>query len=192
MSMDRMHGVEANVDEARYWAQESLEGGSAVAECLRKQLDRFTDAQILGPVEGPAFTARNARVGRQIDSDKSDLLAGEFMRDMRNYGGVILLVEDDLWTKHDGDLSGEAAFVGDTLIRWTRLDASYARAAKLLRSGASGYPTNAYVSSRDETSLQLKTGWSLSAEQVSALCSSTLALVVAAFDAEAWLALRSG
>ena len=63
----------------------------------------------------------------------------------------------------------DVAFVGHRLLRWCPLTASSEEAAGLLKTGASGYPRNAFVCDADSDALELEVGRTLDVDAVARL-----------------------
>ena len=106
----------------------------------------------------------------------------------RRFLGVnLLLVEDDLRLRTDPHLWGNAIFFGDAVVRWLDLLESATDVPEFLRRGASGYPLNAFLLRATSGSLGLSPGRRLDADAAEAIAERVCGIIVAAYDAEAYL-----
>lgn len=177
-----MSGFEIDAQWARSWVEDSLLQGSVLAGGLVGSLDGASYWLLgTGSVDGnvftdPDFERSGGFAGGEVERDLSaavDSLAA--------LGALGLLVEDDSARRGDPVRRGPVAYVGDRVVRWCAIDDTE-QVSALLRSAA--YPLNAMVVSSDPVDLGCTQGHDL---DVSSVPGALIALIVAAFDAEAYL-----
>jgi len=173
------------------WVRESLSQGSRLAALIAQTIDRLPSAVVLA---APSYTGEGRLVidgrGRGLPSFEADSAAQEMLQRIVELGAATLIVEDDLARRGD-PISGQAAFVGDRLIRWTPIVGDCAAASRLLRTGSSGYPLIAFGCFGVPSSLGLVADGELSLKTQEHIAAATHAVIVSMWDAEACLAVVS-
>lgn len=127
-------------------------------------------------------------VSRALSQEDVDAVVQHILRALAAGGGT-LVVEDDLARR--GDRLDGVAFVGDRVLRWADLTTDVARATRLLRLGASGYPLNAFVSRLSAGSLFLRPGQTVGEDEVRALAQSVAVVINSVYDAESFVLLAT-
>jgi hypothetical protein len=106
-------------------------------------------------------------------------------------GGGCVVIEDEGWRPTDPVIVEGAqlsAFIGDRVIHWSDLKSGASNVAvEAISKGASGYPLNAFVSSKSAAGLGLVDREQVPEGLASAVAESLLAVIVAAFDAETFM-----
>jgi hypothetical protein len=125
--------------------------------------------------------------GRANPSDAS-LAAGRLFDAARSYGAKTLVVEDDLRRRGDPHLERDAVFLDDRVLHSAEIDGSVDGAVQLLRTGAPGYPLNAFLCDRSKTDLGLIAGRQIDRDQAVSIVAATQVVIVSVYDAEAYLA----
>lgn len=178
-----------NVDLAADWARGSLAQGSELARLMTRRLPDLSGAFVVAP-EGLGPVVLDD-VGRGIGSRDADAAVQRVLVSMIAAGATTLVVEDDLARRGDAAIPAEAVFVGDRVLHWMALDSRAAGAARLLRTGSSGYPLNAVICRLAPGRLHLLAGRELGADDVSKVADGACALITAVFDAESYLVLAA-
>jgi hypothetical protein len=129
--------------------------------------------------------------GRGIRSSEADQIAKRVLECFAQVGVRTLVVEDDLARRGDRAIGADVAFVGDRVIRWADLEVGSVAAVRLLGTGASGYPLNAYTCWLAPIELGLEYGETLDVSQQAFLVDSICAVITSVYDAEAYLMLMS-
>jgi hypothetical protein len=184
-------GVQIDADLAADWVRGSLAQGSDLARLVTQRLPQLTIALVLSLpsiLQGRRLVLDD--VGRGLSSSASDAVAKEFFMKLAKKMPLTLIVEDDLARRGDPRV-GRAAFVDDRLIRWEEINEDGFRAAKLLRSGASGYPLNAFICRGSSRELNLEEDRQLLVIEEEQIVDSTDAVVASVWDAEAYVAVCS-
>jgi hypothetical protein len=159
---------------------------------MTRRLAGLKSARLLAPqMPGVASMASLDDHGRGIRSIDADQIAERVFESFTEVGVRTLVVEDDLARWGDRGLGANVAFVGDRVIRWIDLEVGAVAAARLLRSGSSGYPLNAFASWLAPVELGLEAGKTLDESQQAALVDSTCAVITSVYDAESYLLLMS-
>lgn len=173
------------------WVRGSLAQGSGLARMMTRQLARLEVARVLVPEAsvGPV-TSLDDR-GRGLRSSDADQVAGRVLESFREVGVATLVVEDDLARCGDASLGANSAFVAGSVIRWAELEVGVFAAVRLLRTGASGYPLNAFACWHAPMEVGLDAGETLDDSQQASLIDSTCAVITSVYDAEAYLVLMS-
>lgn len=147
----------------------------------------------VGIVIGPPSTGQQALddLGRGMRSVDADAIVQQAVESMARAGAGTLVVEDDLARRGDSGLPVDVAFVGDRVLRWAALNDEPAVAARLLRTGSSGYPLNAFVCRPDPADLPLVAGTALNELDIAVLAEATCAVITAVYDAESFVILAA-
>ena len=188
------HGIiPAEPDEASSWIGASLAQGSALALGVAQRLSEFNTAWIVAsemPGSGPVEIDDQARGIRTADADTAMqwLLALCLDAGLRT-----LIVEDDLARRGDRQrpLPFYSAFLGDRVLRWVDLAETSDGAIHLLRSGASGYPLNAYLCVEPGVMPTAEGTAILTAADVPRLVTATCAVIASVYDAETYVVLMN-
>ena len=85
----------------------------------------------------------------------------------------------------------DVAFVGERVLRWVDLSLHPDGAARLLRTGATGYPLNAVVCMNSPDALGLAAGKVLTEIEISSLAAAACAVITSVYDAETYLVLTT-
>lgn len=179
---------EAAKGDALAWLRRSLVEGGALAR-ETSALDLASGSLYLLGTESPSgCDGFDFSVGRGISSAVANLAAEQALRAAAVAGARLLLVEDDLARPSDEVLRGDFATLDETVVRWAYLDVSIGEGVTLLRSGASGYPLNAFVLRVESSNgVGLEPGSSVPRHLVETLAANVHGVIVSAFDAEAFL-----
>jgi hypothetical protein len=174
------------------WVQGSLAQGSGLATMMTLRLDRMETARLLAPeVPGAGSVAPLDDYARGIRSSDSDQVAKRVLESFAEVGVRTLVVEDDLARRGDPGLGADVAFLSDRVIRWADLAVGAVAAVRLLRTGSSGYPLNAFACWGAPVELGLEAGKTLDESRQASLVDSTCAVITSIYDAEAYLLLMS-
>ncbi|MDE3194007.1 MAG: hypothetical protein KGN00_09995 [Chloroflexota bacterium] len=183
--------IELPRDIALDWLRKSLMDGSrssahvlAVARLDHGHLFALAPAGTkpsqLTPAEGGVASVAAS------DAALAVVLAG-----MAGEGASCVVIEDDVQRRGDPSLPRfdlPSAFLDDRVIHWRDLTVDSAKAAVVaVQRGASGYPLNAFVTTRSAASLGLVDGRQLDDGLLAAVESALMAVIVAVFDAESFL-----
>jgi hypothetical protein len=156
---------------------------------VTEQLALLAAAMLVAPVGTDPEPPQLDDHGRGYPVDDVDRLAGQLLEALVATGARTLIVEDDLAQYGDPRLEGNVAFVGNRVVRWAELDRGTDDALFLLRSGSSGHPLNAFVSTRSVAELSLEPGSQLRSEPVASIVRSIVTVIVSVYDAEAYVML---
>lgn len=170
------------------WVRDSLKQGSSLAKTMSEILWMPGLARVLceGPLaEESAYDFQ--RGGRVLPSD-ADVAAGRLLGAVRLQGVKTLVVEDDLRRRGDPNFDGGVSFLDDRVLHSRELDDPLGAVVRLLRMGSSGYPLNAFLCDRSRTELGLVDGREIGREQSAVILGATRVVIVAVYDAEAYLA----
>lgn len=182
--------IDAPADEARAWMQYSLEQGFDLSAAVLnggflrqgKFLAIVSEAFQRTPVAFRSGGVLGQRVARER--------LAQILDELSDKDGKAIVVEDSTAERNDPNVShrGEpSAFLGDRVVHWRDLSDGSTQAMEVVAWGTTGYPTNAFITtraSRDLGLVNLKDAPKNLAEEVA---SSLLAIAVAAFDAESYL-----
>jgi len=172
-------------DRAADWVRDSLAQGSEFSIRVARRLSDLPQAIVIGPPLGDSQVLDGH--GRGISQVDADVVLDRVVDALALTGVKTLVVEDDLARRGDPSLHGQVAFVGGRVLRWA--DLSRAKASRLVRTGASGYPLNAFVCRADAISLSLTPERELSEADAVALAHSVCAVVTSVYDAESFVIL---
>ncbi len=161
-------------DRAADWVRDSLAQGSELSIRVARRLSDLSQAIVIGPTldESQALDGQ----GQGISQVDADVALDRVVDALALTGAKTLVVEDDLARRGDPGLQGQVAFVGGRVLRWT--DLSRAKASRLLRTGASGYPLNAFVCRPDAVSLSLTPEREFSEADTAAFAHSVCAVIM--------------
>lgn len=184
--------TDIDLRSAHDWVDESLSNGAQLAARVRMHLARLTASYLLLPSGTLDEPIQLDDQGRCLPMELSDSVAGPFLNSLRRRGDAVLIVEDDLALRRDPRGAGNRCCIGDRVIGWAAIDSDCTAAAALLRTGASGYPLNAFVVQSSAAKLGLAEGHDLKAEDVEVIARLTIAVIVSVFDAESFVAIALG
>ncbi|WEK61155.1 MAG: hypothetical protein P0Y60_17920 [Candidatus Microbacterium colombiense] len=126
--------------------------------------------------------SQSARIGG------ADRFLGRVLRELSTRADGILVVDDDLARRGDPGLD-RASFIDDRVIRWGDLHSEPRDLTGLIRTGASGYPLNAFVcGSGDRQAFRPPVG-PLSESEVALLARQVQVVIHSIYDAESFLLL---
>jgi hypothetical protein len=172
------------------WVQDSLRHGSVLSTMVSRRLKDFAVARLLAPeAVSPGNVGVLDNESRGIRTSDVDRLAGQVIARIALAGVRTIVVEDDLARRGDPVLRRDLAYVEDRVVRWVDLIGDPVDGARLLRSGASGYPLNAYACGPSPGDLGLASGRSLELKELESIAASTRAVLASVFDAEAFVML---
>ena len=110
-----------------------------------------------------------------------------FFAGLASTGTMTLVVEGSPATRGP-HVQEQAAFAEDRVLHWAVVaDGDQNEAVKRLRSGASGYPLNAFLCERPPPAFGLDAGAELDADALDELGEAVKLVIVAAYDAETYL-----
>ena len=183
-------GRRVSAEEAHAWLSEQYAAGwqpapALPSEVLIPQLGRFSMAVVLGLREEDDVPPLSG-TGHRFSNADADRAARGALRWLMVRGGRTLVVEDDVGVRDHPGLT-DVAFVGDRLLRWRPLTISCREATELLRTGALGYPRNAYVCDTTGDALGLEVGKTLGPVEVRDLASHVQAVLSAVWDDECYV-----
>jgi len=170
------------------WISESLRAGGS----LSTRIERLRPAQppVLISQWSDEFSEPDLRRGSHLSAEAAVDGTVDYLVEEYGSRDWILVVEDDLRRRGDPHLSGDVAFIGEEVIRWERIDCkNRARLRSLLRMGASGYPFNGFVLAGSPDELRLHPFVDVAASAVDQMMASVCAILVAAMDGEAFVAV---
>lgn len=173
------------------WIRNSLAQGAGLATLMVQRLGKLQAAWLLAPARSSEPGTVLDDHGRGIRTTDADLIAERLFAAFVEAGATTLVVEDDLARRGDPALGSDVVFIDDHVVRWADLRAGAAAAVRLLRTGASGYPLNAFVCYPAAVELGLETGKTLDASRQAALVDSACAVIVSVYDAETYIVLMS-
>ena len=184
-----IHGawVPISRGQAMAWSRESLDQGSGISAQMAARLDHeLVHAFAIMPRDRAgadvADFARSAQLG------DADLLLGRFLRSLSATSDSFLVVDDDLARRGDPGLD-DVSYIDDRVIRWSDLQSAPDRLTRLLRTGASGYPLNAFVCGAQGGHAFRPPSGPLSESDVELLVSEARVVIHSIYDAESFLIL---
>lgn len=188
------YSVPVESTQAADWVRGSLASGSDLALQILPRLHLFGHAHLLVPPDADYATSATGLSdhGRGRPPSESDAAAVDFLRTWSTATRGTLVVEDDLARRGDPNLEDDdIVYINDRVLRWVDLRAmTPARAVALLRSGASGFPLNAYLCVGSSEVLGLSAKRNLSVADRTVLARAVAGLITTVYDAEAFLALH--
>jgi hypothetical protein len=183
--------LEIDRSNALDWVKRSLAQGfdisTAVSAAVPFESGRF---RVFAPedfhADDPDFAVGGVTTtGQSIDG------LSNYLESLIGTGGKCVVIEDEGWRPTDlaiVESTQLSAFIGDRVIHWSDLKSGASDvAAKAISRGASGYPLNAFVSSKSIAELGLVDRQPVPTGLPREVANSLLAVVVAAFDAETFL-----
>lgn len=183
-------GIKTSTSSALPFVRESLRDGTALALSVDRQIGRLGVCRILIPSSSMAPAVIDAR-GRSFSRRATEELATNLFSACGAASALTLVVEDDLARRGDVLHGANYAFLGNRVIRWARVNDSARAATHLLRTGASGYPLNAFLCDADGSQLGLSEGASVAFSSCPSMADHVSAVIVSAFDGEAFLVLMT-
>lgn len=115
---------------------------------------------------------------------------GRFLDEIYCRGPMCVVVEDDLRVTSDPIVGRKAeplAPIGNHVLHWCELRHGGKACARVISTGSSGYPLNAFVSSSTAAKLSLVDRQQTVEDLPRRIVENLVAVVVAAFDAESFL-----
>jgi hypothetical protein len=176
------------VETARQWVGASLAGGGELSAHIVVRLDDFVAGAVMVPPSLLPAPLEFDNVGGRVAATTTEQVTARWFADLATRR-TTLLVEDDLGRPGD-PRAGEAAVLGTTLIRWMPLTpGGGAAAARLLRTGSSGYPLNAFLCAGDSADWDLSPAAAVAPRHQKQIALATVGIVTTVWDAECFLAL---
>jgi hypothetical protein len=154
---------------------------------MARRLSDLSEAVVIAPLQTGSVTLDD--LGHGIRSVDADALVEQVVDSMSRGGAGTLVVEDDLARQGDAALPVDVAYVGDRVLRWAALTPGDRLGWRLLRTGSSGYPLNAFVCRSGPADLPLSPGRELSESDTAALADTACAVITSVYDAESFLVL---
>jgi hypothetical protein len=182
---DTQYGLVIRPEDAEPYVLNSLNRGTALAELVARELWRTGEALLLAPSNSVKESPLER--GQGLATAVADEFAVRFLRRAEDGGGRSLVVESDLARRGDPHLDADVAYIGNRVLRWVDMPDDPSHGTRLLRSGASGYPLNAFVCDRSSAELGLFPGADLTETTQSRIAGSVRAIIVSALDAETFL-----
>jgi hypothetical protein len=187
-----MRIVEPNPASSRAWTQRWLAAGHAISATVlaknpfeRGRFRTCVDDQAppdVGTDFEKAFVATTNEPDEWLALTLEELLGG---------GSGCLVVEDDLFRLGDPALADSdipLAFIGDRVVSWAEIGPGRGgEAVREVMYVGSGYPRNAFLSSRTPDELQLVDRAELSTDFSERVAKSLAAVIVAIYDDESYL-----
>lgn len=188
--------VELPRGRARGWIEKSLAAGDGVAAAV------LADPPFAGgrfrsfvPADTPAERLARLEEGGLVDAEAALAALATELDNLKRRGASSLVVEDDVGRRGDPAVaSSEAAtsFIGDRVVSWADLKPGACELAARVTNYASGYPLNAFVSSRSAAELGLVDRGTLSEGFGARVAATVMAVIVSTFDAESYLVWDQG
>jgi hypothetical protein len=189
-----VHPVEIDKAIALGWLRRSLGRGEVISPAALKFIaERDGRGWALVPETVDRALLSNPDSGAVITGDTGSPreALGRVLTMLAERGAACVVVENDLRLKRDpeprqGDtlLTG---YVGEKVIHWAQLADGPADAVCTIYRGASGYPTNAFVTSASAEALGLSDGADVDPDVADHVVESLLAVITAAYDAETYI-----
>ncbi|WP_223622727.1 hypothetical protein [Microbacterium sp. EST19A] len=174
-------------DKGVNWSRESLDLGSRFS---RQVAARFEGEQVRAyailPRDRESIDVADFSHSAQIG--EADLLLGRFLQSLAAAFDGILVVDDDLARRGDPRLEG-VSYVDDRVIRWVDLQSAPGDLTRLVRTGASGYPLNAFVCANTGGHAFHPPAGPLSEPDVVLLAGEVRMVIHSIFDTESFLLL---
>jgi hypothetical protein len=184
--------IEIDKTIALDWLRHSLGQGEVISPAALKLIagheghsytlapEAVDPARLATPDSGGVTGTRSAREG-----------LAKVLEGLAERGAACVVVENDLSLKRDPkpDLDGLllTGFVGEKVIHWANLASGTDDAVVAVHRGASGYPTNAFVTSASAEALGVVAGADLDSDIAGRVVGSLMAVIVAAYDAETYI-----
>lgn len=109
---------------------------------------------------------------------------------LQRAGGKSVIVEDDVQRRSDPHVSSSPtsiSFCGERVIHWADLPGNEEAVVVTIDRGATGYPLNAFVTTRSSTALGLTRHESIPDGFVDEVFEGLIAVICAAFDGESYV-----
>ncbi len=185
-------GLPIAATTAQDWIRGSLAQGSVLAMLMTQCLPKLASARMLVPRDALEPTALGLdNHARGIRASDTDGIAARFLDQLFSEGVATLIVENELARRGDPSLPVKVSYADDRVLEWADLESGGDSGARLLRSASSGYPLNAFACRRSAPDLGLIAGHQLDSSELDAIVASTLAVLVAVYDGESYVALMS-
>jgi hypothetical protein len=182
--------IELKPGEAISWLRSSLAQGFQISEAIAATTP-FENGQIrvIAPVEATALPPLN-QGGLLSQEEANDAMSG-VLAELTASGAACLVIEDALGRYGDPAVLASTlgtAWLDNRVLHWHPLDLSTTSSAtNALRTGSSGYPLNAFVTTRTADALGLIDHTALEESGIDKICEALIAVIVSAFDAESFL-----
>lgn len=182
--------TEPRHQEAVSWLRSSLAQGCQISEAVTAATS-FEDGQIrvIAPVE--TMTLPPLDHGGLLSQREADDAMSSVLAELAKSGAACLVIEDALRRYGDPAVLASAldtAWLGNRVIHWHPLDPSTTSSAtNALRIGSSGYPLNAFVTTKTAADLGLFDNTAMDPPVIEKICETLVAVIVSVFDAESFL-----
>jgi hypothetical protein len=180
-------GMAVAPDAAGSWVLASLQQGSSLSAAVAAHLWKPGSARVLGANALDEASAVGFEHGGRATTSDADLAARRLFEAARSHGVKTLIVEDDLRRRGDPSLTSNVVYFGERVLHMTAIEGDVSAAVQMLRSGASGYPLNGFLCDKGQEDLGLIAGGEVDNDQAAAIVAATQIVIVAAYDAEAYL-----
>jgi hypothetical protein len=186
--------IEIDKTVALDWLRYSLGQGEVISPAALKFIEEHEGrGYALAPETVDAARLTNPDDGAVIipgtGSPREAL--GRVLTTLAESGGACVVVENNLRLKRDPKAKLDkmllTGFVGEKVIHWAILAGDTDDAVVAVHRGASGYPTNAFVTSASAEELGLVDGADLDSDVAGRVVESLMAVIVAAYDAETYI-----
>ena len=177
---------------AREWLRDSLLQGHEISAAMLSsgRIDTGRLAAII-PADTDSDRRTKFETGGLVPGSSGTLAEEKLVIDLVARGARCVVIEDELAERTDPWIERtriESAFIGDRVVHWHELTPkSGADACAAVKTRSSGYPTNAFVTTTTAAELELSRGQALSDVFASSVVRSTIAVLVAAYDAESFV-----
>ena len=183
-------GIQIPNDPAKQWVLDSLGHGGPLSQQISTSggRDRGYGHPARERGDPEPGERRSFQTGHRLSHSQRDRLTAMFFARFARTATMTLVVEDDLQRRGDPHVEERAAFVGDRVVHWTVVtDGDQDDVVETLRSGASGYPLNAFVCEGTPSSFGLEAGAELDSDALDKLREAVKLVIVGAYDAETHL-----
>lgn len=186
----KLKAVEVPVDEAVDWFE----------YCLRQGFDLSAVVLASGAFDHGRFFAIapegfdrerfDFAVGGVTKMGPAQAMLRQYLSQLQDTGANSVIVENDLMGRGDPVVSsrrGYLSFVGDRVVHWADLQDAEEEAVEAIDNGASGYPLNAFVTTRSTAELGLADREPVPDGFINQVSEGLVAVICAAFDAESYV-----
>jgi hypothetical protein len=186
-----MNVIEVNKTEARSWMERWLGAGHFVSEAVlgNTPFDRGKFQTCIADDATLPALARFA-AGGIVNVREAEVWLAETLDELATRGAKCVVVEDDLSNPTDPDLATDpvpTAFINDHVFSWGDLKPGKKAVTKEVMRVGSGYPRNAFVTTRSAAELGFIHGRQAPEKFPQQVAESLLAVIVSIFDDESYL-----